>query len=130
MDVPGLFSLLLLGLEVPDGDGAEQETKDGDGGHPDVNEAGRKVVAERTQRTPAFLVAAEGLLDLVHGGEIVAAELLDRAEARYRAGVKQALLCRIGIHCFGRGDGRVTISIRDRRARGPFTSCSISGRRR
>ena len=63
-------------------DASDKEAKGGNGGHPHVDEARRKVVSVWAQRAPSLLVPAERLRELAGGGEVAAPELSQRAVAR------------------------------------------------
>lgn len=71
----GCIFLLLLLLQPPDGNGAKEDAIGGNRGNPDIDEARRKVPPIRTQRTPAFFIAAKVLAGGGRG-EIVASQLL------------------------------------------------------
>lgn len=97
MEVLGRCDGLLL-PQQPHGAQAQKQAADGNDSNPDIDEAGRKVVSIRAQRSPTLLVAAERLSVGGRGGEIVASEVSQRPDAREGASAQQHLLVAVGFH--------------------------------
>lgn len=78
-----------LPAQVPDGQDAPEDAKEGHARDPDIHKAGRKVVAERAQRAPSLWIRAKRLAR----GVAVAAMLGRRDQIAMTKG-PQAMLSR------------------------------------
>lgn len=86
--VLGYIGGLALAQDVPEGEGAKGEAKDGDGEDADIDEAGGEVIAEGAERTPTLLVAAKWLFEGIESAEVAVAELWDTNRRVAREGAR------------------------------------------
>lgn len=100
-----LLNGLLLAQQPPGSDGSQDEGVHRDGSYPNIDKAWGKVVSVLANWAPAFFVAAEWLVE-ARDGKVIAAELLQRAQACEGAGAQENLLLAVRIHGPGRGESK------------------------
>jgi hypothetical protein len=90
--VLGEVGRLRFSEHKPEGQGAAEDAEDGDQGDPDIDKAGREIVAEGAQGPPALRITTKRLLEFVGRAEIAVAELLEGPVAGEGPGQLEDLL--------------------------------------